>query len=137
MTVNVDFKKYSKLLTSVLPMPIKSDVELERTLVEFEKLLDKSLEKGLSPEEDRMFDLLTDLIEKYEGEHYRIDTDDITPLEVLKFLMEQNDLAQKDMLEFLGSKSIVSEVLAGKRSLSKVQIKKLAERFCVSTDLFI
>ena len=85
MTVNVDLKKYSKLLTSVLPMPIKNDEELARTLVEFEKLLDKSLAKGLSLEEDRMFDLLADLIEKYEDAHYRIETDDITPLEMLKF----------------------------------------------------
>jgi HTH-type transcriptional regulator / antitoxin HigA len=137
MTVNVDIKKYSKLLVEFLPMSIRSDEELDCRLVEFEKLLNKSLQKGLSPEEDRMFDLLADLIEKYEDEHHEIDTSDISSLDSLKFLMAENNLTQKDMVEFFGTKSIVSEVLSGKRSISKTHAKKLAQRFCVSTDLFI
>ncbi len=51
--------------------------------------------------------------------------------------MDENDLKQKDLEELFGSQSVVSKVLSGKRSITKVQAKKLAERFRMSTDAFI
>jgi HTH-type transcriptional regulator/antitoxin HigA len=126
-------KLYGVLLTDTLPGVIDSAAEYNRVESIFENLLDK---ENRSPEEDKLFDLLANLLEEYERRTLP-PLEKSSPLEVLKFLMRQNDLAQKDLNEFFGSKGTVSEVLSGKRSISKAQAKKLAERFCVSTDLFI
>ena len=60
-----------------------------------------------------------------------------SPAEVLNFLMEQNDLTQKDLEDIFGSQAVVSKVLNEKREISKAQAKRLAERFHLSTDIFI
>jgi len=52
-------------------------------------------------------------------------------------LLEQRGLAPKDLWAVIGSKSRVSEILAGKRSISKAQAKKLAVFFHAGVDLFI
>ncbi|MBA2620154.1 MAG: helix-turn-helix domain-containing protein [Acidobacteria bacterium] len=124
---------YGVLLTDTLPVVIDSAAEYNRIESIFENLLDK---ENRSPEEDKLFDLLANLLEDYERRSLP-PLAELSPLEALQFLMRENDLAQKDLAEFFGSKGIVSEVLSGKRSISKSQAKKLAARFCVSTDLFI
>lgn len=136
MTVNVDEKKYGNLLMSVLPSVITNDEELDRMTQEIDRLITKDIKQGsLSPEEDKLLELLTLLVEDYEDEHYPIE--DSPPHEVLKFIMEQRDLKQSDLLDIFGSSGIASEVVNGKRSISKTQAKKLAERFKVSVELFI
>ena len=74
------------------------------------------------------------LIEAYEEEHHSIP--DASPLEVLRALMEANDLRQKDLAPIFGSESIVSEVLHKKRGLNKGHIEKLSKRFRVSPASF-
>ena len=64
-----------------------------------------------------MFQILALLAENYESKHHKIDTGSITPLDIIKFRMEQNGLTAKDMAVYLGSPSKVSEVLNGKRPL--------------------
>ena len=58
------------------------------------------------------------------------------PLEVLRTLMDANDLRQKDLVPIFGSESIVSEVLHKKRGLNKTHIEKLSKRFNVSPAVF-
>ncbi len=129
----IDTEKYGQLLATALPSSIETDEECER----LEKIVDKLISKGanLSPEEDKLLDLLSDLIETYEDRVYPIE--DASPQEMLKFLMEENDLKQSDLLHVFGSSGIASEVVGGKRSISKEQAKKLAEFFKVSVELFI
>ena len=126
-------EKYGALLMMALPRVIESQEELERT----EKIIDTLLSKGenLSPEEEKLLDLLSDLVERYEDEHFPFP--EVPPNEILKFLMEQNDLKQSDLLHIFGSSGITSEVVNGKRAISKAQAKKLAEYFKVSVELFI
>ena len=136
MTVNVDIEKYGSLLVSVLPSVITNDNELKRLTKEIDRLITKDIKQGsLSPEEDRLLELLSLLVEAYEDEHYPID--DAPPHEVLKFILEQRNLKQSDLLDVFGSSGIASEVVNGKRSISKSQAKKLAARFNVSVELFI
>ena len=130
MTVNSQL--YGVLLAETLPSVIDSDSEYQRIEAIFEGLLDKDR----SPEEDRLFDLLANLMEDYESRTLN-PLDDVTPVEALRFLMSENGLAQRDLVDIFGTKSVVSEVVNSKRTISKGQAKKLAERFRVSTDLFI
>lgn len=136
MTAKVNEQKYGMLLVQTLPSVITSEAELERLTNEVDRLITKGIEQNkLSPEEEKLLDLLAVLIEEYEDEHYPVP--DVPPNEILKFLMEQNDLKQKDLLNIFGSTGITSEVINGKRSISKAQAKKLAEFFKVSAELFI
>lgn len=78
--------------------------------------------------------MLTLLIEDFEGKHYALPK--ASPIETIMFLMDQNGLKQKDLMDVFGTPSIVSEVLSGKRELNKDHIRRLSERFHVSPELF-
>ena len=75
------------------------------------------------------------LIEAYEEEHYSIP--DASPVEVVRTVMEANDLWQKDLVPIFGSESIVSEVSHKKRDLNRTHIEKLSKRFNVSPAVFL
>lgn len=130
----LDLKRYGRLLAKAAPRVIKTEEENERALAIVESLLKKG-EKNLTPEEDELLDLLTDLIHDFEEKAYPIPKSE--PHEMVAFLLEQRGLTPKDLWPVIGSKSRVSEILAGKRSISKAQAKKLADFFHVRADLFI
>ena len=136
MTANVDKTKYGKLLMQTLPLVISNEQELERLTKEIDRLMSKGIrENALSPEEEQLLELLSILVENYEDKHYPMP--EAAPNEVLKFLMEDRGLKQTDLLPVFGSSGITSEVVNGKRSISKAQAKKLAEFFKVSVEHFI
>ena len=89
----------------------------------------------LTPEEREYADLLTVLIEAFEDAHYALDGS--TPDSRLRALMEERGLRQRDLLSVFGSRGIASEVVNGKRAISKAQAAKLAEMFHVPADLFL
>jgi HTH-type transcriptional regulator / antitoxin HigA len=76
-------------------------------------LLDLERRKRLTSEERSYAELLTLLIDSYEEEHYPIPA--ASPAEVLQELLTANDLRQKDLAPLLGTESIVSEIVSGKR----------------------
>ncbi|MGC2128685.1 MAG: helix-turn-helix domain-containing protein [Candidatus Aquilonibacter sp.] len=123
---------YGKLLHDDLPHAIHNEKDYRTYLARAEELFDK---KSRSAAENRYLELLSVLIERYEQEHDPIVAPD--PLEALKELMAANGMSQSALARLLGSSGITSEILSGKRSLSKTHIKKLAEAFNVSTDLFV
>lgn len=130
----LDTKKYARLLTRTLPAPITTEAEYARALAQVERLLAKGA-GALTPEEQTLLDLLATLLERYEAHHYPIA--DASPREVLRHLMEARGLAHKDVWPLFGSKGVASEVLNGKRAISKTQAKKLAEFFHVSPAVFL
>src|SRR5580658_10628844 len=123
---------YGKLLSDDLPHAIHNEKDYRTYLARAEALLDKN---GRSAAENRYLELLSVLIERYEQEQDPIVAPD--PLEALKELMAANGMTQSALARLLGSSGITSEILSGKRSLSKTHIRKLAEAFNVSTDLFV
>jgi HTH-type transcriptional regulator / antitoxin HigA len=130
----VDTRKYARLLTRTLPAPIETEEEYERLLAQAEKLMDKG-ESALTPEEEKLLDLLVMLVEQYEEKKYPIDS--ASPQAMISHLMEARGLTPKDLWPMFGSKGVASEVLNGKRAVSKAQAKKLAEFFHVSPAVFI
>jgi HTH-type transcriptional regulator/antitoxin HigA len=129
----INRQKYGKLLARVLPAVIETEEENEHFLAEVEKLIDKGDRR--SPEEDKLLELMTTLIEDFEERHYPIP--DAPPHEVLQELMRSRGLRQRDLLEIFGSDGIASEVVNGKRNISRNQAKALAEFFRVPVDLFV
>ena len=113
------------------PTPITSERQHEEYLSVLDKLASK---ENPTREEEKYGEVLMSLIEVYEEMHYSIP--DASPVEVLRTLMDANDLRQKDLAPIFGSESIVSEVLHEKRALNKNHIEKLSKRFRVSPALF-
>jgi len=80
-------------------------------------------------------ELLTLLIEKWDVEHNTFD--DLDPIELLKYLMKENNLKAKDIVRILNlSKSTVSKILNYHKGLSKETIRKLSDYFNVSQEAF-
>jgi HTH-type transcriptional regulator/antitoxin HigA len=78
--------------------------------------------------------LLGQALEAYEQEHYPVAKPE--PIEMLRFLMEQQNVRQADLVPVLGSRSLVSELLSGKRKLNKRHIEVLSPFFHVSPATF-
>ena len=133
MTFNPE--KYGKLLKQTLPGVISDQAEYDRIEQVFNALISKG-EENLTAEELRLFGLLANLLEDYERRTLE-QLPDIAPSDALRFLMDENELKQTDLEDVFGSQAVVSKVLNGKRSISKAQAKRLAERFRLSTDVFI
>jgi len=123
---------YRNLLSDELPRAIHSERELRKYLARVDELMDVPKR---SAAEDRYLELLTVLIDRYEEEHHAVEAPD--PIAALKELMLVNGVSQAKLSHLLGSSGIVSEVLSGKRALSKTHIKKLCDLFSVSADLFV
>ena len=129
----IDASRYKRLLSRTMPVIIETEEENERMLAVVEKLMDKG--ENLSPEEEKLLKLFAKLIEDFEKEYYN--PREASPLEVLQHLMESREVKQTHLWEVFGSKGIASEVLNGKRGISKSHARALANYFHVSADLFI
>ncbi|HEX5244097.1 MAG TPA: hypothetical protein VFW23_12605 [Tepidisphaeraceae bacterium] len=93
-------------------------------------------EGSLSADERDYMETLTLLVEDYDRKNEPLDLSGLTPIDVLHHLMEENDLSTSDLGRILGSKGVASEILNGKRSLSKTHMMVLAERFNVDVSAF-
>lgn len=98
------------------------------------RLLELQRQKTLNHRESDTVRLLILVIKDYEAKRYQFE--DASPIEVLRELMNANGLRQRDLVDELGSDSIVSEVLNGKRELNKNHIEKLSKRFNISPAAF-
>ena len=100
---------------------IKNDQEYDVALEEVEHLM--SLDLSLNSAEGNALEVLSVLIEKYENEH--VDIEPPTPIDAIKFCMDQRGLKNKDLIPYIGSSGKVSEFLNGKRPLSLDMIRAL------------
>ena len=80
-------------------------------------------------------DVLATLIDAYEREHFPIEAP--TPVEAIKFRMEQQGLTRKDLESVIGSRGRIAEVLSGKRQLSVAMIRKLRDQLNIPADALI
>ena len=131
-TIEIKESVYAKLLAKSLPRPIHTEAEHARLTEILLRLDDRD---DLSPEEEALAEVLTLLIEDYEDRYHPLPR--VSPNESLLALMEDRGLKHKDIWPVLGNKGAATEVLSGRRSISKAQAKRLAEFFHVPIDLFI
>ena len=124
---------YGKLLSRARPRVIKTAAENERALAELEAL--DILSRPLTLEETTLAELLTVLIQQFEDAHYPLGH--ASPLDALREFMEARNLRQRDLIPIFGASSVASDVLNGKRAISKTHARKLAEFFHVPVSLFI
>ena len=132
MTLTFDRPNYSNLLAEVSPRAIETEEEYDRLLAVAQRL---TFAKNRTPEEKALHKLLVTLIEVYEAQNYAIDKSE--PHEILQHIMEASGTRQADLVGIVGSSGVVSEVVNGKRAISKAQAKALGDYFKVSPSLFI
>ncbi|MEA2687678.1 MAG: HTH-type transcriptional regulator / antitoxin HigA [Candidatus Eremiobacteraeota bacterium] len=132
MTAKCDEAQYAKVLGEYKPRPIHGEKENQRAIDAVEHL---DATENPSPEEEALAELLTTLIEKFEEERYALNA--ASPSEILQELLEANGLKQKDLAKLVGSKGIASEILNGKRRISRALARLFADRFHVPYRLFI
>jgi HTH-type transcriptional regulator / antitoxin HigA len=135
MTFIFDRSQYTDLLTKYQPKIIETEEEYRQILAVVEYFVFK---KDRSPEELALYDLAIMLVKDYESKTCPMDNwRTQSPTEMLQYLLETSGKRQADLVGVIGSSGIVSEVVNGKRAISKSQAKKLGEIFQVSPSLFI
>jgi HTH-type transcriptional regulator/antitoxin HigA len=121
----------AKMIERGAPHLIRTEEQLEAYT---KALYGLTSEPRPTPAQVEAIELLTLLIERYEEEHYSLPK--ASPADVLRFLLSQHGLKQRDIAADLGGESVVSEVLSGKRKLNAAHIEQLSKRFHVSPAVF-
>lgn len=122
----------AKMIAKGAPHVIHNDKELE---LYTNALFQLTAIENPSRAEAEAIELLTLLVERYEQAHYAIPAADA--VSVVRFLIDRQDLAQRDLVPEFGSESAVSMFLAGHRKLTLEQVRKLSSRFKLPADVFI
>lgn len=133
LELNKVMNQYTALTAHIPLKPIENDEDYVRAVGALDALLDAGVTSQDHPLAD-LLALLGGLIIGYEDREHA--PPEASPAQVLRFLMDQHGLAQSDLPE-VGSQGVVSEILAGKRSLNVRQIRMLAQRFAVSPAVFL
>jgi HTH-type transcriptional regulator / antitoxin HigA len=126
-------KTFVGLCRLLAPRPIRDEADYDNAI----EMLDSLVGFKLNKDQLDYVEVLTTLVGVYEDEHHAIDTSDISGLDSLKYLMEQNDMNASDLGELLGNRSLGSKILRGERELSKAHLRILADRFKVDAGLFL
>ena len=125
-------RQYLALVRAFPLVSLHNDAHLKEALAVIDRLLDIPQR---SAAEEEYLQALTDLVETYENAHVTMPT--VTGVDALRYLMAENDLTQADLAPLFGSRSIISEVLAGKRRLALSHITRLARHFGLPAEVFI
>ena len=112
-------------------MPLKSNKDYENALKRMELLFDAPAGTTESDEAD----ILALVIDDYERKHFPIEAPD--PIEAIKIRMEEMQLKQSDLVNEIGGKSRVSEILNRKRKLTVDMIRNLTSRLNLSANILV
>lgn len=129
---------YLELVKKFPLRPIRTEAQYDRALNILAALVGRADDPGLTAGERDYADAIDQFVGTYEDQHYPIHDAMKSPIDRLKYLMEQSGMNTSQLGELLGSGSgQASMILSGKRELSKANIRKLADRFHVNAGLFL
>lgn len=128
-------RRFEELVQLMPPQAILDEVQYANTL----DLIDRLMSSGkLTKGQALYLETLVQLVQAYEAEHQAIDTSDISGLDSLRHLLEENQMNASDLARLLGvHPSLGSKILKGERSLTVDHIRQLSKRFKVNPQLFI
>ncbi len=124
--------RYAELVAQFPLRPLHDEVDYDNALEVAEALVGLT---DLTEDQADYLDVLTDIIQKYEGRRHAIGGQS-NPLDSLKRMLKEQGLGGSDLGRLLGNRPLGGAILRGERGLSKAHIRILAEHFKVSTDLF-
>ncbi len=122
-------KTLEKIKTELAP--IKTEEQYQKCLALIDSLIDCPEDSA----EEEVLELVSILVEDYESRHYPIEAPD--PIDAIKFKMEEAGLKRKDLVDYFGSASRVSEVLNRKRPLTLDMVRKLHKGLGISAETLL
>ncbi len=125
---------YDGLLRLHVLRPIHDDIELENAMEIADRL---AVLDNLTKDQADYLDALSMMIEAYEADKVNLELSRHNPIEMLKFLLAENDMSGSDLGRLLGSRTLGPAILSGKRQLSKNHLRILGKRFRVDASLFL
>ena len=130
-----DVSRYMNLLRQFPLRPIRTKQEYIAATKAMEKLALRG-EDDLNRDEMDYLDVLSNLVEAYDAKHCP-EPDDGTPLDRLKALLEESGMRTADLGRLLGNSGLASQIMLGRRQLSKTHIRILSRHFKLDTDYFL
>jgi HTH-type transcriptional regulator/antitoxin HigA len=115
------------------PHVLRCQGDYDGAVAEIDRLLDLDPQPS-TPEYDRL-ELLSVLVEDYEARHHPIDDSNLTPQDVVDFVLQQRGMSRAELAPLMGGRSRVSDFFNGRRALSKGQIEALREHLRIPADL--
>ena len=130
-TLNVEFH---------IPVNLLKTPENDSEYKMIESYLDKLIDQVRGNENHDLaiiMQIMGDNLERYDDSRHPPVGADVSDIELVHYLMQANNLQQKDMIDVFGNQGNVSRFLSGERKLSKSQVSKLKSKFKISADLFL
>lgn len=118
-------KVYAELVKLFMPRPLHDEVDYRNALA----VLDAMAGFRMNADQTDYFDAIATFVEKYEAEHHAIKGATMTPVQLIRSLMDEHGMNESDLGRLLGDRSLGHRILNGQRELSKVHIRVLAEHF--------
>jgi HTH-type transcriptional regulator/antitoxin HigA len=121
-------ESYAELVGLFMPRPLHDDVDYRNALA----MLDAMAGFEMNADQQDYFEAIATFVEKYEAEHHAIDEMKMTPVELLRSIIDEHGMTKSDLGRLLGDRSLGHRILTGQRELSKAHIRILAERFSLN-----
>ncbi len=119
---------YAELVGLCMPRPLHDDVDYRNALA----VLDAMAGFEMNADQQDYFEAIATFVEKYEAEHHAINEAKMTPVELLRSLVDEHGMSESDLGRLLGDRSLGHRILTGQRELSKAHIRILAEYFSLN-----
>ncbi|RPI63336.1 MAG: transcriptional regulator [Planctomycetaceae bacterium] len=121
-------ENYAELVGLSMPRPLHDDVDYRNALA----VLDAIAGFKMNADQQDYFEAIATFVEKYETEHHAINDARMTPVELIRSLVDEHDMSESDLGRLLGDRSLGHRILTGQRELSKSHIRILAEHFSLN-----
>ena len=123
-----------------LPLAVFKKPINDKEYEHLERILDQLIDEVRDDESHPLalaMQIVGENLEQYDNEHFFFIGENVTDVEMVKYLMEINQLHQKDLASIFGGQANVSKFLNGERSLGKNHISELKRKFKISADFFL
>ena len=121
-------KTYSELVGQFMPRPLHDEVDYRNALL----VLDSMAGFKMNLDQEDYFDAIATFVERYELEHHAIENAAMTPVQLIRSLMDEHSMNESDLGRLLGDRSLGHRILSGDRELSKAHIRALAQHFSLN-----
>jgi HTH-type transcriptional regulator / antitoxin HigA len=120
-------EKYAELVSLLMPRPLHDEVDYRNAL----QVLDAMAGFEMNADQEDYFEAISTFVEKYEARHHVVAQAAMTPVELLRSLMDEHGMNESDLGRLLGDRSLGHRILNGEREFSKAHIRLLAEHFSI------
>ncbi|MBA2651089.1 MAG: transcriptional regulator [Tatlockia sp.] len=123
-----------------LPLVVFKKPTSDRDYKYLENTLDRLMDEVRDNENHPLalaMQIIGENLEQYDNEHFPLIGENVSDVEMVKYLMEINNLHQKDLAPIFGGQANVSKFLNGERGLGKKHISELKRKFKISADFFL